>query len=449
MSDSPTAFSTLTPALSPAFISADDAAVYAHQLIVSINQRVMYGGFILSRDHQFFATLPVAGEQHSFDPAQVLSLSSDGMFLSIENYAIEGMYHSTTPMYRRPWAINEESGLQDNFFSITDLNMAIRYRSNYPKFYLSCPDKGVLSYISGGSDLEQAILPLISRKRYNYPSMFERAYDQGYLMPTNLINLLVLMGTLNVVLPGGRWSKRARLGVNWQQDQQNPQLLIDQHPVCSKLLPQAAEAVLSLMPQMLLCKDEQHAGYILMHPERNRYACTLPLKTPYAEFDRNVVFPKNANGVPTLPEGYRVMGIYHSGDVFDSNLPDVLNELFGDFFSPNTLRISLWLARSMPNGEVYFFGRRGGLLRYQSTGLESETELLAMTTGTVGTRSALEEQLLSLTLSPQDYVRRVAAAGRLEVISTDEMWTVTGLVTQTWAPSVPVAVEEAAVISDT
>lgn len=434
MSERATEFSTLTPALSPAFISADDAAVYAHELIVAIKNGIVYGGFILSKNHQFFATLPQAGALHSFDPAQVLSLSPEGNFLPMAGYVIEGMYHSNTSLYRVPWAVHEESELQDNFFSIQDLNMAMRYRDNYPRFYLSCPDKCVLSYTASGTDFERALWPLFTRTRPHYPGTFERAYDLGSLMPSHLVGLMAVAGQLCVVLPGGHWARRSRLGVNWTKDQQNPQLPIDRQPVCGPLCSTLLEAVSGAQQQMLKRKDLQQAGYILVQENTGEYVCTRPLQVAFLEFDRSRVFPKNASGVPALPTGYRVVGVYQSGDEHDSELPDALNEVFGDFFSPGNLFVNLLLARATPGCEIYFCTRRGGLLRYNSGQSEAQSTLLAELTSVNGAASELESQLLAAELSARDYVRRVAAAGQLEVVIADGVWTQVGPVDQTWEP---------------
>ena len=60
-------FSTLTPILSPAFISADDAAVYAHDLI-GARREEEYGGFVLSKDNHYFVTIPQSSAGALFRP---------------------------------------------------------------------------------------------------------------------------------------------------------------------------------------------------------------------------------------------------------------------------------------------------------------------------------------------------------------------------------------------
>lgn len=428
--------SVLIPPLSPAFISADDAAVYAHELITTIKNGVVYGGFILARQNRYYATLPKAGSALSFDPANVLTLSDDGLFLPIEGYTIEAMYHSNTSIYRVPWQVHEESQLQDNFFSIQDLNLAIRYRHNYPRFYLSCPDKCVLSYIASGSALEQALLPLLSRTRPQYPGTFERAYDVGSLMPSHLIGLICLAGTLSIVLPGARWARRTRLGANWKIDQQNGRTSVDMPPLCESVFSDVLDAVKAVQRHLRLRKHVQFAGYVLKHADTQDYVCTRPLETPYFEFDRDVLFPKDASGVPVLPEGYSIVGVYLSGEEPDVLLHESTNELFGDFFSPRALLTSLLLVRATPGCEVFFCAREGGLLRYQVEASEAEAQLLARLNRVHNTLADIEANLFPYDSSTVAYVHCVAQAGKLDVIIADEVWAQVGRVGPDWAPFV-------------
>lgn len=426
--------SVLIPSLSPAFISADDAAVYAHELIAAIKNGIVYGGFILARQNRYYATLPHAGSSTSFDPADVLSLSDEGLFLPIQGYTIEGMYHSNTSIQRMPWQVHEESELQDNFFSIHDLNQAIRYKHNYPRFYLSCPDKCVLSYVASGSDLEKALLPLLSRMRALYPGTFERAYDLGSLMPSDLIGLICLAGELSIVLAGAHWDRRTRLGANWKTDQQKGRTSVDKPALCSSVYSDVVDAVKAVHQAMLLRKHTQFAGFVLKQLDADVYVYTRALETPFFEFDWDVVFPKDPSGVPVVPEGYRIVGVYLSGEEPDALLHDTTNELFGDFFSPSALLTSLLLARATPGCDVFFCAREGGLLRYQSDATESEAELVTLINRTHTTVSDIEARLFPYDRNAQSYVHRVAEAGKLEVITTDEVWTQEGRIGPDWAP---------------
>ena len=61
------------PELSPAFLTADDAARYAHDLIGD-QRDVEYGGVILrSTKGKYYATKPIKGQSRFFEPEKVLS----------------------------------------------------------------------------------------------------------------------------------------------------------------------------------------------------------------------------------------------------------------------------------------------------------------------------------------------------------------------------------------
>ena len=108
--------------------------------------------------------------------------------------------------------------------------------------------------------------------------------------------------------------------------------------------------------------------------------------------------------------------------------------MFGDFFSPSALLTSLLLARATPGCDVFFCAREGGLLRYQSDATESEAELVTLLSRTHATVPDIEASLFPYDRNAQSYVHRVAEAGTLEVMMTDEVWTQEGSIGPDWAP---------------
>lgn len=68
------------PTLSPPFLSPDDAARFAHELIGD-HRDVQYGGAILkNKREQYFATRPVRGAPSLFRPERVMSTNPLGRF---------------------------------------------------------------------------------------------------------------------------------------------------------------------------------------------------------------------------------------------------------------------------------------------------------------------------------------------------------------------------------
>ena len=114
------------PALSPAFVSADDAARFAHRLIGDFRS-AEYGGVIL-KDAQgfYYATRPVKGKTGAFDPTLVISTNLQGHFIQPSGYTCYALYHSHPDNYdalKRGFGRWTESQVHIavNFFSNIDV----------------------------------------------------------------------------------------------------------------------------------------------------------------------------------------------------------------------------------------------------------------------------------------------------------------------------------------
>lgn len=92
------------------------------------------------------------------------------------------------------------------------------------------------------------------------------------------------------------------------------------------------------------------------------------------------------------------------------------------------------LMRATPRARVYFSTRHGALLSYRRISIEAESALLERVRRIDSVISALEQDVVSGALSATAFVHQVAAAGVLEVLEVDAIWTQTGRVTDQWQP---------------
>lgn len=81
------------PVFSPAFITADDAARWAHA-VIGQRRDIEYGGVVFKRGNRFYATDPIAGERVQFDHGRMLARDSEGKFIAPDDYQAEAFYHS-------------------------------------------------------------------------------------------------------------------------------------------------------------------------------------------------------------------------------------------------------------------------------------------------------------------------------------------------------------------
>lgn len=187
--------------MSPAFIARDHAAAYANDLIGD-SREVEYGGFLLSKDNYYYATLPMRSEGSLFRPDRVLSKGLNGDTLPPEGYVIEGMLHSHVVFPRALLMQASESDLQENVFSLMDLRTAIAFRHNYPAFYLSTPDRSLICYVSTDSAQERAFQPLLLLVHSGVPGHLEQSYPTGLFLPSHLLSMVHIAGELSVVQAG-------------------------------------------------------------------------------------------------------------------------------------------------------------------------------------------------------------------------------------------------------
>ncbi|MEB0204725.1 DUF4329 domain-containing protein [Pseudomonas sp. CCC3.1] len=431
------ALSRPSPALSPAFITSDDAAVYAHDLIGSRRNKE-YGGFILSKDHHYYATLPVSSGGSLFRPSDVLARSPEGDMLPPEGYVIEGLYHSHTAFKRTTLVGDPESDLQDNFFSLMDLRTAITFRHNYARFYLSNPDKSLICYVASGSPAEQALEPLLMLVHPGTPDHLEQSFAPSIFLPSHLLSMVYGAGELTIIQSGTFWGRRGRIGSGWREWQAEIFREARVPPICGPVLLSADDAALFAHKEIGQRPYVQQAGFILKHLQADLYICTKPQPTVYLTFDRPDVFPRNSTGLPQLPEGYRMFAVYHSADSHRAAALGAPFRVLKDFMSPDNVWIDYLMMQASPGSRAYFSAPEGALLSYVRFSLDAETELIASVAHPNELTSQLDRQLTAGSLTATEFVRRVAAAFVLNVVKTDEVWTQTGRVSDDWGPFAPV-----------
>lgn len=425
----------VSPALSPAFITPDDAAVYAHDLIGSRRDKE-YGGFILSKDHHHYATLPVSSEGSLFRPSDVLERSPEGDMLPPEGYVIEGLYHSHTAIQRADVARDPENELQDNFFSLMDLRTAISFRHNYARFYLSNADKSLICYVAIGSPTEQALEPLLRLVHPGTPGHLEQQSTNSIFLPSHLLTLVYSGGTLTVLQPGAFWARRGRISAGWREWLAAYVWQASIPPICGPVLLTADDAALFADELIRQRPYVQQAGFILKHLQTESFICTRPQPTVYETFDRPDVFPRDGNGLPQLPEGFRMFAVYHSADVHRLVAPATESRVLNDFMSPDNVWIDFLMMQATPETHAYFSAPEGALLSYEriSSGSALEAQLIANAAHPDELTSPLQRQLTGGELTAVEFVRRVAAAFALRVVKVDNVWTQTGRVTESWEP---------------
>lgn len=443
LSDQPSPGKTVQlPSLSPPFLSADDAALFAHRLIGD-HRDVQYGGAILKNNQeQYFATRPVKAHGVLFKPERVMSTDSSGKFQHPPGYTCVAFYHSHADTYEQLQVLYEGWPIQDlftraSFFSPTDVQSMLSTASFAPASYLSGLNGSLIKYQSSGSDDEKDFTGLITEAKKHALAPFDKLID--------VVRKLVDIGTVSVLQANEIWEqKTGPLDDTFSVYSPAETLDIDRVIV---QLPAFGPVVLSESQALAYVRSradetpESHYGVILKHSERDEFVVSEPV-TGVMNFSLSRVFAKSREGVSVLFPGYVIFALYGcDGEHRDpSMVPAEQASLFKNFMHPESLEKGILLARLLGRPQeqralpVFIVARDGAMLKYESHYSNFEKNLFGKLPESEGGGMELIRNLLADVENTLGYIHLLAHAGELSVVHTSDLWSKAGHVQTTWQP---------------
>lgn len=430
------------PTLSPPFLSPDDAARFAHELIGD-HRDVQYGGAILkNKREQYFATRPVRGTPSLFRPERVMSTNPLGRFRHPPGYTCVAFYHSHADLYEQVHALYEDWPSEDifkrvNFFSPADIYDMLRMSSFAAVSYLSGLNGSLIKYECSGSDEEKKIAELLAK-----------AKDHSHEAIDSLIkavHILISLGTVSVIQSNELWGKKVgpldetfkfEPGVN----SLDIAPVIVQRPAFGPIV--ASEALaLDYARTRIDRTEEEHFGVILKHAQRNEFVVSEPV-TEQMDFSLSRVFVRSADNKPALLAGYELFALYGcDGEHRDPTLiPAEQASLFKNFMHPQSLEKAIGVAQLLGNPSqhsalpLYIAARDGAILKYVSRYSADEKTLFAELSEDEGGGMELVRNLLADVEKTLAYIQLLAHAGELSVVRTSEIWSRAGRVQTDWQP---------------
>lgn len=427
--------------LSPPFLSADDAARYAHELIGD-QRDVIYGGGILKNGKgHYFATLPIKGKDDDFFPWLFLSTDSQGRLKHPEGYTCCAFYRSNKADYEHTFQHYRGSteALQSriNFFYSRSLYLMLALSSFVSVNYLSGLNGSLIKYQGSGSEREKELFKKLIMANSTKEEPFVRIVDA--------IRMLATAGPLIVIQATEIWhwkpgqidayftlysatSAQPAQGVKIQRSAFGPLLYSERA---------ALDDCLSRIRQM----PQSCYGFILKHAQRDEFSVTEPV-TGRMDFLLHEAFSKSDRADLVLPDGFAIMaaygceGEYHLPD----QLPAVQSHLFKNFVHPESLAkaidVTLQLGFRTAHQSIPFYiaTRDGALLKYVSYLSADEKKLFATLSHNEGGGRELTRNVLADVEPTLSYIQLVANAGELSVVRTSEQWGQSGRVQSDWQP---------------
>jgi len=432
------------PTLTPPFLSADDAALFAHRLIGD-HRDVQYGGAIVKNNlGQFFATRPVKAHGALFKPERVMSKDASGKFRHPPGYTCVAFYHSHADTYEQLEVIYEGWPIEDlytraSFFSPSDVQTMLSIASFAPASYLSGLNGSLIKYQCSGSAAEKEFAAIITEaKKYALPP-FDKLID--------VVKKMVEIGTVSVIQANEIWGqKTGPLDMTFSVFEPVESLdiapVIVQRPAFGPIVASVGQA-LDYLRSRVDQTPESHYGVILKHSQRDAFVVSEPL-TGEMDFSLNRVFEKSRDGGLVLFAGYELFALYGSdGEHRDPTLlPAEQASLFKNLMHPQSLENGILLAQVLGRPQehralpFYIAARDGALLKYVSRYTRDENNLFGKLSQAEGGGMELIRNLLADVENTLNYIHLLAHAGELSVVHTSDVWSRAGRVQTTWQPFV-------------
>lgn len=436
-------------ALSPVFLSADDAALHARSQIPQ-GKTGAYGGLVLKRADGFFvATDPVEIPQEDFDINWIFPDESvtSGQFPA--GCTIVARYRSRVaralPVVMSP----VDKTLYLNMLSVDVVYTAFTRKEQTLDEYLFAPEGSTIRYRVGTwerirADLSQVLSASGKPARDLDGAWIKEQIHLGLLSPTDWVNKLAKSGYLQVVVGSRLWGY--------------PRAVLEFVPFATAIRPSGRRDAVAEPAYSPLHIREQDAarfaheqagnrsalsfGFLLRNVRDGSFMATLPVEALNARFDYQRIFPG------ALPYRFVSSGMFMCGAQAPQNLPD---EDYRHFFSPmdvNLARVVAYTAQGYRS--IYFSCADGALLHLQLDAFDPVETL-----DKFGQVEFRDNPFASLAQAQDDwrdieqgkfsltrYIRRMAVAGRLEVLVTSPYWSCPGIVGNDWVPRMPAGSDE-------
>lgn len=402
------------PALSPPFITADDAAYWAHRHIGK-KREGEYGGAILKYTERYFATVPKRGAAKQIALDSVIPIV-DGKPILPAGYTCYGFYHShpdTDDDFPARLFPPRERTLLRGLYSYPDMQVIERLSGHVAASYLSGPDGTLLKFVVRTRGKLQAFLSQLDP--VNHPNIdFFKDY----------VPALAEAGALSVLVANSAWGGvRGRVSKAWVLNDwalSRPLTGGDRmQPFFSPVMPKPL--VSELIPATDKALDQPFFGYLLKATGEDAYVCTLGERlTPEGALPPQV-FPRGNDGQAQLPPGFLIEGALLGRT--SASLPAISPVFLASLAEMLASAPALFDPQRSPTLYQRLIDK--SLMSYTLSGTHAERSFL----GADG--AAAQPQLEDGTLTEYRYVDRLASMGELNVREGGTIWRSLGKV-QPW-----------------
>lgn len=417
--------------LSPLFSNQADAVRYAHQQL-GTPRDTLQGGLVLQRNGKFVATLAVPVLNEDFDPNVILPGLDVSQALLAPGWKMVARYRSRAARVLGFWLPSEENAVYQNLFSTKVLETALKSGHLWTHEYLLTPDGSLIGFSTQDAErslldsarrneatqllshLETSLAPNSLALHDPYSNAVEQQMRSGRKSPTELVNQLARVGTLQVLEGGPLWGTAQRVLPGWM-------------PGLAYVAPQAAVHAVAdrqLSPVFKHADDAaRHAhhytlertrlsfGVMLKSSDNGHFVACAPVNGDDLKFALDRAFLRGQ-----LPIGYSLQGLYlrlpqHAAP----ELPQA--EGYAQLMAPAVVLAALSFLRVAQSERflaLYVSCADGSLFRYQAVRIDPDW-------GSSRRQAAYLKHLNSRG-SIDSHVLKLVESGELRVLDSSPFW---------------------------
>ncbi|WP_338484832.1 hypothetical protein VRB68_02720 [Pseudomonas trivialis] len=402
--------------------SAQEAVLQAHGRVADRYASEVAGmGLLLKHQtlEQYVATQRVPADQLNL----LAQRCENALPLSSAGFVVDSVYYSSRRV--SAGASEQARWLHRHFLAPAELFAALYKSAGERRFaltrpavvHIACLDGAVLHYAySAGSRLFQLAPGRDS------PAVLEHDLMHGALSARDYVVKVAGQGQLTVNLSSECWDEDGLVGPHWQPFAHiTPRYL-------SPAFATADDAV-RYVHRILGKRRDQVYGGLVLKGVGGGYVVTEPLAVHVEDFDPQWVRLHALVETGQFLGGSSIVACYHTrapsrGGLSVSTQEQAVYEgMFSTHFLQAVLGNEAWPQTASPRTD-YLLCHDGALLRFRVNGT-AHPSILA---------DDVEQRLRNGVLLPSEWVRRVAAAGDLQVLEGSPLWGVPQKVMAAWTP---------------
>jgi len=442
-SETPRHSQASVPSLSRPFLSADDAARYAHEQVGGRREREYVACIFRRNDQRFVVTEPLQRERDWSDPRQLYPANEKGSPMFPDNHVLHGFFLSHVALsVPNPWYAQMVNALA---WTRKDAMTSLMMFSVDELRHLLVDE--VPAYLSGAQDSLIMFNPDRTRSAQllgllgttQTPGELARNYEKGIVNPGKFTRETAAYGDLQVLVSNGRWNRgKMTQDINlgpWERS-------VPERVAFGALFASADEAALDCHSRYAgrLNEEQTWFGFILKRKGKEEYVATelVPVSgTRDKLFSLRSLFGLTGARQYIYPDSFQSHSYFYSRQSVKT-LPEPANNwLARHFIVPLDLFVVIYNSRKHPlvetksNIPLYLSNQDGALLKYVA---RKGTRLFDNDTQGMGVE-VFRGGLSSGVLTPTDFVRVIASNGELRVLRTSACWDRQEVVDRFWAPS--------------